>query len=88
LGTSTTKAKQDLAAITTWEFEDIKLRGGDLYISFRDTQNQNVTITAGKTFGCQYNNANTNTVIGTVSAHITAAPDLTLRYNASYFTDY
>jgi hypothetical protein len=64
------------------------LRGGDLYISFHTTQNQNVTITAGKTFGCQYNNTNTNTVIGTVSAPITAAPDLTLRYNASYFTDY
>lgn len=88
LGTSTTKAKQDLAAITVWEFEDIKLRGGDLYISFHTTQNQNVTITAGKTFGCQCNNTNTNTVIGTVSAPITTAPDLTLRYNASYFTDY
>lgn len=88
LGSSTTKAKQDLAAITVWEFEDIKLRGGDLYISFHTTQNQNVTITAGKTFGCQCNNANTNTVVGTVSAPITTAPDLTLRYNASYFTDY
>lgn len=88
LGTSSTKAKQDLAAITTWEFEDIKLRGGDLYISFHTTQNQNVTITAGNTFGCQCNNTNTNTVIGTVSAPITTAPDLILRYNASYFTDY
>ena len=88
LGTSTTKAKQDLAAITVWEFEDIKLRGGDLYISFHSTQNQNVTITAGKTFGCQCNNTNTNTVVGTSAAPITTAPDLTLRYNASYFTDY
>lgn len=88
LGTSTNKAKQDLAAITTWEFEDIKSRGGDLYISFHTTQNQNVTITAGKTFGCQCNDTNTNTVVGTSAAPITTAPDLTLRYNASYFTDY
>lgn len=88
LGSSTTKAKQDLASITSWEFDDIKLRGGDLYISFHATQNQNVTITAGKTFGCQCNNTNTNTIIGTSAAPITTAPDLTLRYNASYFTDY
>ena len=88
LGTSSTKAKQDLAAITTWEFDGIKLRGGDLYISFHTTQNQNVTIIAGNTFGCQCNNTNTNIVIGTVSAPITTAPDLILRYNASYFTDY
>lgn len=88
LGISTNKAKQDLAAITTWEFEDIKSRGGDLYISFHTTQNQNVTIIAGNTFGCQCSNMNTNTVVGTVSAPITTAPDLILRYNASYFTDY
>lgn len=88
LGTSTTKAKQDLAAITVWQFDDIKLRGGDLYISFHTTQNQNVSITAGNMFGCQYGNTNTNTIIGTAAAPIPGAPDLILRYNASYFTDY
>lgn len=89
LGTSSNNARQDLAAITTWEFADIKTRGGDLYISFHPTQDQNVSITSGEMFGCQYsNNTNTNTIIGTTAAPIPAIPDLTLCYNASYFTDY